>query len=297
MILAASKPTSYSENALAHETWINDITVRLICILALDRFGDFVSDQVVAPVRETCGQALGALLQHMSPKAVPRVQQVLLTLAQHKTWEVRHGGLLGMKYVMAVRKDLVDILLPPAFSIVKNGYALWMSRKSSPGVLSPTFRLCDLDDDVRAVSAETLLPIAEEMAALLEADMPSLLQTLWNTLLNLDDLTASTALVMDLLAKLYTNPRIQQMHVAESDLGQAYRLQVVVPRLWPFFRHSLASVRTAVLRTIHTLLQLDNVTEWVPYVIEPMARLGYQNLLLEDRPVCRIPSTLSIHAH
>jgi TATA-binding protein-associated factor len=25
----------------------------------LDRFGDFVSDQVVAPVRETCAQALG----------------------------------------------------------------------------------------------------------------------------------------------------------------------------------------------------------------------------------------------
>jgi TATA-binding protein-associated factor len=28
-------------------------------VLALDRFGDFVSDQVVAPVRETCAQALG----------------------------------------------------------------------------------------------------------------------------------------------------------------------------------------------------------------------------------------------
>ena len=33
--------------------------MRLLCVLALDRFGDFVSDQVVAPVRETCAQALG----------------------------------------------------------------------------------------------------------------------------------------------------------------------------------------------------------------------------------------------
>jgi TATA-binding protein-associated factor len=38
---------------------MEDTALRLLCVLALDRFGDFVSDQVVAPVRETCAQALG----------------------------------------------------------------------------------------------------------------------------------------------------------------------------------------------------------------------------------------------
>jgi TATA-binding protein-associated factor len=42
-----------------HQHWLEDTSLRLLCVLALDRFGDFVSDQVVAPVRETCAQALG----------------------------------------------------------------------------------------------------------------------------------------------------------------------------------------------------------------------------------------------
>lgn len=40
-----------------HQLWLEDVS--LVCVLALDRFGDFVSDQVVAPVRETCSQVLG----------------------------------------------------------------------------------------------------------------------------------------------------------------------------------------------------------------------------------------------
>lgn len=42
-----------------HQLWLEDVSLRLVCVLALDRFGDFVSDQVVAPVRETCSQVLG----------------------------------------------------------------------------------------------------------------------------------------------------------------------------------------------------------------------------------------------
>lgn len=42
-----------------HESWLIDVALRLVCVLTLDRFGDFVFDQVVAPVRETCAQVLG----------------------------------------------------------------------------------------------------------------------------------------------------------------------------------------------------------------------------------------------
>ena len=48
--------------AESHYQWLIDAALRLLCVLGLDRFGDFVSDQVVAPVRETCAQALGSLL-------------------------------------------------------------------------------------------------------------------------------------------------------------------------------------------------------------------------------------------
>lgn len=32
---------------LANQLWLEDLAVRLVCVLALDRFGDFVSDEVI----------------------------------------------------------------------------------------------------------------------------------------------------------------------------------------------------------------------------------------------------------
>lgn len=43
-------------------------------------FGDYVSDQVVAPVRETCAQGLGAILKYMHPSLVYETLQVLLQM-------------------------------------------------------------------------------------------------------------------------------------------------------------------------------------------------------------------------
>ena len=37
---------SWDENLVAHEKWCNDLAVKFLCIFVLDRFGDFVSDQV-----------------------------------------------------------------------------------------------------------------------------------------------------------------------------------------------------------------------------------------------------------
>lgn len=87
-----------------HQTWLEDCAIRLLCVLALDRFGDFVSDAVVAPVRETCAQCLGALLKLMNERGVMGVLRVLLQLLEQQEWEARHGGLLGLKYLLAVRE-------------------------------------------------------------------------------------------------------------------------------------------------------------------------------------------------
>ena len=67
--------------------------------------------QVVAPVRETCAQALGVVLRHMSVAGVNSVLGVLLQLLSQKQWEVRHGGLLGLKYLLAVRKVMERLSL------------------------------------------------------------------------------------------------------------------------------------------------------------------------------------------
>ncbi len=69
-------------------------------------------------------------------------------------------------------------------------------------------RLQDRDDDVRCVAAETLLPVTRFISPALlfyvqdkiEINrLVEILTVLWNTLLELDDLSASTASVMDLL--------------------------------------------------------------------------------------------------
>jgi TATA-binding protein-associated factor len=115
---------SRTENGNYHERWCNMLAAKLLCVFILDRFGDFVSDQVVAPVRETVSQTLASLLLHMPRRSVLHVHSVLLQmirqdftiptgakgLGKEKShiWEVRHGGLLGIKYEVAVRSDVVE---------------------------------------------------------------------------------------------------------------------------------------------------------------------------------------------
>lgn len=138
------------ESELTHERWCNHLAAKLLCVSVLDRFGDFVSDQVmqtlrlpmsreltilkvVAPVRETVSQTLASLLLHMPRRSVLHVHSILLQMIRQDfslgatintlpsttkndgalrerthVWEVRHAGLLGIKYEVAVRSDLVQ---------------------------------------------------------------------------------------------------------------------------------------------------------------------------------------------
>lgn len=37
---------SKGTNELAHKRWSDDLATKLLCVFALDRFGDYISDQV-----------------------------------------------------------------------------------------------------------------------------------------------------------------------------------------------------------------------------------------------------------
>ena len=75
-----------------------------------------VYKQVVAPVRESCAQTLGMCLRHMSPQGVEGVSKVLTCLLSQRQWEVRHGGLLGLKYLLAVRQVWCYITHTPLYT-------------------------------------------------------------------------------------------------------------------------------------------------------------------------------------
>jgi hypothetical protein len=123
-IYFAKVGASLAENDEGHERWCNALAAKLLCVFILDRFGDFVSDQVVAPVRETVSQTLASLLLHMPRRSVLHVHTVLLQMIRQDftlptdangpgkekshIWEVRHAGLLGIKYEVAVRSDVVE---------------------------------------------------------------------------------------------------------------------------------------------------------------------------------------------
>lgn len=175
-----------------HEIWLEDAALRLLCVLSLDRFGDFVSDQVVAPVRETCSQVLGTVLKEMSPDKVHEIVKILLKLIKQNEWEVRHGGLLGLKYMLVVREDLIQKFLTLTINDILMG-------------------LFDSVDDVGAVAASTLIPVAIWLPKLLNSSqVSSIVKMLWDLLLDQDELASACNSFMGLLAAILCLPNASQ---------------------------------------------------------------------------------------
>lgn len=296
----SSTPAAQME--AANQLFLEDLSLRLLCVLALDKFGDFVSDQVVAPVRETCAQTLGHVLNLMmgSSKCVGDdssaggvsvpppppplaggvwgVVRVLLQLLQRPEWEARHGGLLGIKYLLAVRKDLTPVLIPAVFEPVFQG-------------------LQDQNDDVSAVAAAALVPVTEDLVRTLPQQVPRVVVTLWDALLELDDLTSSTSSILMLLAALLSHFSAKgacgdQPATANNVDGEhpgvsppPPLLVEWVPRLWPFLGHNAVAVRRSVLRSLLILTSdqgaPQSLSEWIPPLLPSMLRLLYQRCLLE----------------
>ena len=256
--------------------WLDDLACRYCCVLMLDRFGDYVSDNVVAPIRETVGQALGTLLVHMPPPLVGSVYRVLHSMVLQgnlglpgRIWEVCHGGMIGLKYLVAIRNDLLksgDHLMDGVVEAVMKG-------------------LADYDDDVRAVSAATLIPIAEDFVLLRPSSLHTLMKIVWDCLSDLrDDLSASTGHVMDLLAKLCSFPQVLEVMMSNARQDSQHSFTHLVPRLYPFLRHTITSVRSAVLRALQTFLRIGS-PETKGWIDGRILRLIFQNLLVERNEV------------
>ncbi|XP_021726401.1 TATA-binding protein-associated factor BTAF1-like [Chenopodium quinoa] len=276
--------------------FLQDCAICFLCVLSLDRFGDYVSDQVVAPVRETCAQALGAVLKYMAPELVRETMNILLQMQGRSEWEIRHGSLLGIKYLIAVRREMMSDLLGFVLPACKSG-------------------LEDPDDDVRAVAADALIPTASSIVANMNQFLHPIVMLLWDILLDLDDLSPSTSSVMNLLAEFYTYAGLtgnmldtlilqgpQDLDLNEDlsykdDLEvtaankNPYMLSALAPRLWPFMRHSISSVRYSAIRTLERLLEARykrHITEpsadsfWPSSILGDTLRIVFQNLLLES---------------
>ena len=105
---------------------------------------------------------------------------------------------------------------------------------------------------------------------------------IWDCLVNLrDDLSASIGSVMDLLAKLCSHKEVIEIMQQDANENKENSFENLVPRLFPFLRHSITNVRKAVLRTILEFLSIED-SSTKAWINAKTLRLVYQNLLVEQ---------------
>jgi len=247
--------------------WLEDCAIHMLCTLALDRFGDYLSDQVVAPVRETTAQTLGMVSRAVTRPVLLRLLHALRTLAECSEWEARHGGLQGLKYVLAAQAEEVDIeLLACALPACLVG-------------------ITDKDDDVRAVAAEALLPTAKLLAYDTSSDATMFVRLVWDALLVTDELSPAAKGASSLLAAIYSSAEIGAACLDSSSRDDKNMLPLcaLLPRLFPHLRHNLSSVRVSALRCLTALLTTQPVATLLPHCtdLRLTLRLIFQNIILE----------------
>ncbi|VDP26355.1 unnamed protein product [Schistosoma curassoni] len=233
----AGKYIGQSETEMynSHYQYLEDIVVRVLCTLALDQLSDFISDEVVAPVRETAAQLLGVLSLHLTTEQVLLVVKHLIFLvslndeavtklctnipcqkdnsnASKNSWMIAHGGLLGIKYLLASRKDLKNTLLPHVtpcligrlFGIPIVADNQTVSRQSGHPSSFSANTLAD-DEDIRAAAASALLPIIDTIwvESLSQYEYDLFVNHVWSLIRNTpSDLSPSTGPVLSLACAL-----------------------------------------------------------------------------------------------
>ncbi|OMJ07228.1 TATA-binding protein-associated factor [Smittium culicis] len=279
-VAGMSKNLTPSENTERHQQCLSNVCVRILCVLILDRFADFVSDQVVAPVRETCTQVLGVISKFLDVERVTLLEQSLIKLIHRGAdlsfpiWEIRHSGLLGLKYVVAIRNDIQQTVFNEIVDAAVNA-------------------LNGEDDDVRGVAASALLPLVHLITSNLPHRTFDILSALFDALKEIeDDLASSTASVMSLLSAFCKQPAVHDLIFNSPENNQASRfyfsLSNLLPQLFPFFRHTITSVRHASVQAVLTIVEiyvgrydLNVIPEWLNSY---SMRFIFQNVFLETVP-------------
>lgn len=263
---------SREQNDANNAHTLADLAVRICTLFALDRFADYVNDTVVAPVRESGAQTLAALLLHLDVASIIKTFECLQSLVLQdqctkldlpRCWEAKHGGMLGVRYFVSVRTDV-----------------LLLHQQLLDSVVSMVLHcLKESEDDVQSVAALTLAPIASEFIKSGTATVKALLLVVWDCLSNFeDDLSASVGSVMDLLSKLCKHAEVIEIMQSSEELEE---LDKLVPKLYPFLRHSITNVRKATLNTLLEFLQIDDPSTKM-WISAKILRLIFQNLLVEQ---------------
>jgi TATA-binding protein-associated factor len=249
-----------------------DLALRICCVIALDRFGDYASTSVVAPVRETCAQLLSILAQRMRDATVLGLVSTLTRMQSRKQWHIRHASFIALRYISSVRIDLLarltTVLLPPTVE-----------------------GLSDVDSEVRGAAADVLSPLCAQLAHVESTvtQLSSARARCWKTLL-CDDVGVTAKATMKLLAALYTS-------TCTGHISDAVVCCDEVRRLFTFVFHSSDEVRAPAMKTLCVLVRnacsQAPTPQWFTAIYADVLAISFAVLLMETNSVV-VSSTLTI---
>jgi TATA-binding protein-associated factor len=242
--------------------WFQDCLVKLLSVIALDKFADYVGDEAVAPVRETCAQIIGIISTLFNYSGnlncLVKLCNIINTFLNERAdncWEIRHSGIMILKYTIAATSG-VTLKKTNINDSMKNLQLIFQ-------LLFDNILNCirDKDDDVRQVASAALEPVSKYLKNLLnESQLESLIRILIDVLSEIDDLSMSSANIMSLLSDLLSTE--ESSIDIKSIFLKLLNNQSIIPRLLPFLQHSNLTIRQTTLETINKIIiAIDETNE------------------------------------
>ena len=212
-------------------------------------------------------------------------------------WEVRHSGIMILKYTIATTtavstttstifcsENLLENFESENFNIENQNITSKSSVKnvhsSSISNLKLIFDLTfenilncikDNDDDVRQVASASLKPVSKLLTKILnEERLESLIRILIDVLSDIDDLGTSCTNIMCLLSDLLSSNDEETIEEDNNQLNCKNEInlkkmfnrllngQSVIPRILPFLQHMNISVKKTTLNTINKIILAIN---------------------------------------
>jgi TATA-binding protein-associated factor len=270
-ISLALKQFSKQQEYLSSKRWFENCLTKLLSVIALDRFADYVGDEAVAPVRETCAQIIGIISLHLDDNCIGGESQLeakysvyvkefsnlcklchvlneyieTAETSSSEGWELRHSGIMALKYCVAA-------------NIVSSNRMHLITNTCFTNILKC---VSDDDDDVRYVASACLEPVALQLSKLLmPAQFEQLAAVLVDVLSKVDELGTACSNIMSLLSDLLAQATevggdLLRLLSGGNQTGQAVQ---VVSLFMPYLQHNSLQVRMRTLVTLEKLIVAIN---------------------------------------
>jgi hypothetical protein len=148
--------------------------------------------------------------------------------------------------------------------------------------------ISDLDDDVRQVATQTLVPISKHLSGFLSSQhCKQLLKVLIDVLLIVDDLSTSCTSIMELLCDLLEYEANLKSFLNLFDVNE------FIKRLYLYIKHSNLNVKQMTLNTFNKIFQImsrdcerGQLSGVNQNVLQNLFRLLYQQAIIETNLKC-----------